>query len=79
VFTANRTKFTPIVPLEDLELDTVYEWTMETVRDEFRVEVRQDGKVVKSNRAFGGAGAVFGFCATVRYVDTQARIVVAVE
>jgi hypothetical protein len=79
VFTANKLKFTPILPLDDLELDTVYEWTVETVRDEFRVEVRHDGEVVKTTRAFGGAGSVFGFCATVRYEGSQARIVVAVE
>lgn len=78
-FTANKTKLTPILSLDDLELDTVYEWTIDAVRDEFRVEVRQNGEVIKSTRAFGGTGAVCGLFATLRHVDSEARLVVAVE
>ncbi|MBL8848046.1 MAG: hypothetical protein JNG89_00090 [Planctomycetaceae bacterium] len=78
-FTANKTKLTPILSLDDLELDTVYEWTIDAVRDEFRVEVRQNGEVIKSTRAFGGTGAVCGLFATLKHVDTESRLVVAVE
>lgn len=79
IITANRTKLTPVVSLNDLELDTVYEWSVESARDSFRIEVRHDGDVIKSERAVGGNGYAFGFCATLRHADTQSRLVVAVE
>jgi hypothetical protein len=79
IYTANKLKFTPAVELEDLELDTVYEWTMELVRSDYRFQVLQGGTVVKSGKALGGPGFVFGFCATLRDEDSEARLVVAVE
>jgi hypothetical protein len=79
VFTANKSQFTLVVPFADLELDTVYEWSIEVIRDDYRVEVRRGGVVVASSRTFGGTGSVIGFFATTQHVGTQARMVVAVE
>jgi hypothetical protein len=79
IFTASKTKFTPVVGLEDLELDTVYEWTMEFLRNDYRFEILQAGAVVKSEKALGGPGTVFGFSATLHDEDTEARLVVAVD
>jgi len=79
IYTASKTMLNPAVELEDLELDTIYEWTMELVRNDFRFEVLHDGKVVKSGKALGGPGYVFGFCATLREADSEARLVVAVD
>jgi hypothetical protein len=79
IFTANKSKLTPVVELEDLELDTVYEWTMELVRNDYRFQVLQAGEIVKTGKALGGPGYVFGFCATLRDEDSEARLVVAVD
>ena len=79
MMTTNRTELTSILSLDELELDTVYEWSVKMIRDEFRVEVRLDGSVVASTRAFGGRGADFGFYVTVSRPETRARLVVAVE
>lgn len=79
IFTASKSKFTPAVELEDLELDTVYEWTLELVRNDYRFEVLHAGTPVKSGKALGGPGYVFGFCATLRDEDSEARLVVAVD
>ena len=79
VFTTNRTQLTLALSLDELELDTVYSWSVDMIRDEFRVEIRNGGEVVASTRAFGGRGADFGFCATVSDAGTRARLAVAIE
>jgi hypothetical protein len=79
ILTSSKTKLTPAIPLSELELDTIYEWSVELLRDAFRIEVRHDGAVVESERVAAPAGTMFGFGVTLRHADTQGRLVVAVE
>lgn len=79
IITVTKTKLAQAVPLNDLELDTVYEWTVEIIRDAFRIEVRHNGASIASERVAAPAGSLFGFSATARREGSEARIVVAVE
>jgi hypothetical protein len=71
--------FEPLIRFEDLDLNTVYEWSAKTDRRELVFEVRNDGAVVKSARMIGNARTVFGFFATVRYLGGESDLRVAVE
>jgi len=79
IITVNKTKLAQAVSLNDLELDTVYEWSVELLRDAFRIEVRHDGASIASERVAAPAGVLFGFSAAARREGSEARIVVAVE
>ena len=47
-----------MLPLSELELDTIYEWSVELLRDAFRIEVRHDGAVIESERVAAPAGSL---------------------
>jgi hypothetical protein len=57
--------------LGDLELDAVHEWTALVDRQELLFEIRRNGEVVKSARIPGNNRTVFGFCATLRCLETK--------
>jgi hypothetical protein len=71
--------FEYVIRFDDLDLETIYEWSVRSDRRELVFEIQRDGTVVKSARLPGDAKTVFGFTATVRYVGGGSNLVIAVD
>lgn len=71
--------FEYVIRFDDLDLETIYEWSVRSDRRELVFEIHRHGTVVKSARILGDAKAVFGFTATVRYIGGGSNLIVAAE
>jgi hypothetical protein len=71
--------FDYVIRFEELDLETIYEWSVRSDRRELVFEIQRDGTVVKSARIPGEAKSIFGFSATVRFVGGGSNLVVALD
>ena len=72
-------KFKIVMWLEDLELQTVYEWSARSNRNTLVFDILKDGEVVRTERIPGNNTTVFGFFATIRYIGDDSDICVALD
>jgi hypothetical protein len=74
---ASGQQISHVMQLGDLELNAIHEWSVLSDGQELTFEIRLDGKVVNSARIPGDENSVFGFCATLRFLDTKSLLIVA--
>ncbi|MCA8988081.1 MAG: hypothetical protein KDA78_10590 [Planctomycetaceae bacterium] len=68
-----------VCSLQDLKMNTIYEWSIERKEGNFLIEIFEDGNVVRSETFPRISGASFGFYATVRYRNTSSDMIVAFD
>lgn len=72
-------RYEPLLSLGDLDVDTVYEWSVKSDRRELVFEIRKDGETVESRRLTGNSRTIFGFSATGRHPGNQSDLRVAID
>ncbi len=76
---AQGNTMTTVLRLDDLDVDTVYEWRVSGGKDALQFDVLREGTVVKTGTVPLAPRTSIAFYATVRYVGNGTDFVVAVD